>query len=82
MHKVIHEFKFSFKNLVALTLNEQMPYGRFKKCRIDGKEYEIYREHCCGGTAEKMLDNMLRNFAIQAPGVGSLVGKEVEFVFI
>ena len=82
MHKVVREFNVGVKNFFVLTLNEQMPHGRYKKCRIDDKEYEIYRIHYCGGSAEKMLDNMLRNFAIQAPEGGSFVGKEVEFVFI
>jgi len=80
MHKVIDEWNIGVKNLFILTLNARIPSDYFKKCRIDGKEYEIYLIHFCGGPAEKMIDAMFRNFAIQAPEGGSFVGKEVEFV--
>ena len=83
MHKIIEEFNVGVKNFFVLTLNEQMPHGRYKKCRIDGKEYEIHFMRFSGcSSVEVALDNMFRNFAIKAPEGGSFVGKEVEFVFI
>ena len=80
MYKIIDEFKVGVNDFFVLTLNEQMR-GCLTHCRIDDKEYKIYRVHYSSGrsSAEKMLDAMLRNFAIKEPDGGSFVGKEVEF---
>ena len=80
MHKVVYEYKVGVRDLFLLTLNERMPTRRFTHCRIDGKEYEISFVHFRGDDAHKMLDAMLKNFAIKAPDGGSFVGKEVKFV--
>lgn len=80
MHKVVEEFNVGERNFFILTLNEQMPHGRFTHCRIDGKEYKIHFMSFSGIPPKKFLDTVLRNFAIQAPNGGNFVGKEVEFV--
>ena len=80
MHKIIYEFKAGVKNLVVLTLDKQRPEGCFKKCRIDGKEYEINFVHFRGNSVEKMMDLMLRTIAIESTEVDSFMGKEVEFI--
>ncbi len=78
MHKVIEEFKVPVKDYFVFKLNERIPHGFYKSCRIDGKEYQLVYFHSFGLSP----DNLLKHIAIRAPEGGSFVGKEVEFIFL
>ena len=78
MYKVIEEWKIGVRDLLVLTLSEKIP-DEFRKCRINGKEYEACLTNFGGGAAEEMLDAMTRNIAVKTSEVG-FIGKEVEFV--
>ena len=59
-----------------LTLNESMPHGFFKKCRIDSKEYPLVPVHLFGVAPEVLL----KQIGIKAIAGKNFVGKEVEFI--
>lgn len=79
MYKIIDEWKIGVRNLIVLTLNEQIPADFHNKIRINGVEYEFGTTHYSGDESAEVLDAMHRNIVVKTSEVG-FIGKEVEFV--
>lgn len=60
----------------VLILNEPIPCGFFKKCRIDSKEYQLVPVHLFGVAPEVLL----KHIGIKAVVGEDFIGKTVEFV--
>lgn len=79
MYKIIDEWKIGVRNLIVLTLNEQIPADFHNKIRINGVEYEFGTTPYSGDESAEVLDAMQRNIVVRTSEVG-FIGKEVEFV--
>lgn len=74
MRKIINEFAPLKDGRYILTLDQEIPSGRFNKYRIDGKDYEMIHVHVEG-------EFLLRVIGIKAEnGESGFIGKEVEFI--
>ena len=75
MAKIIDSWDCTGKGDLILTLDERVPEGFYKKCRIAGKEYQLVPVHMSGVP----LDVLLKNIGIKS-AESTFVGKEVEFI--
>ena len=76
MSRIIDAWDCTKRGDFILTLEEQIPRGFFRRCRIDSKEYSLVTVHLFGVT----LDVLLRHVGIKADVGVDFVGKEIEFI--
>jgi len=75
MTEIIDSWDCTGRGDFILTLSERMPEGFYKKCRIDGKEYQLVPVHMRGVS----LDVLLKTVGIKS-AAGNFVGKKIEFI--
>lgn len=76
MHKIIDAWDCTKRGDFILTLDEQLPQGFYKKCRIEGKEYSLVPVHIFGAAPEVLL----KHIGLKATTQADFLGKEIEFI--